>query len=41
MSDEQLARMTLPELILLLQRVAEEIEMRAMEAAGNEEIFKQ
>lgn len=33
MSDEQIARLTLPELIELLRRITEEIEIRAMENA--------
>ena len=33
MTDEQIARLTLPELIELLHRIAEEIETRAMESA--------
>lgn len=31
MSEEQIAKMTLPELIELIQRLLEEIEVRAME----------
>lgn len=33
MTDEQIARMTLPELIELVKRIADEIETRAMENA--------
>ena len=34
LSDEEIARLSLPELIELLCRIAEEIELRAMELAG-------
>ena len=33
MNDEAIANMTLPELIELLHRIAEEIELRAMQLA--------
>lgn len=34
LNDEEIARLSLPELIELLCRIAEEIELRAMELAG-------
>lgn len=41
MSDEELAKLTLPELIDLAQRVLEDITLRVMEIAGDiEEVLK-
>ena len=34
LSDEEIAKLTLPELIEVLYRIAEEIELRAMELTG-------
>lgn len=34
--DDELGRMTLPELVELLHRVADEIQIRAMQAAGSD-----
>lgn len=34
LNDEEIARLSLPELIELLCRIAEEIELRAMELVG-------
>lgn len=34
LSDEQIAKLTLPELIEIIRRLLEEIEIRAMQDAG-------
>lgn len=36
MNDEEIAKLSLPELVDVLCRIAEEIELRAMELAGEE-----
>ena len=36
MNDEEVARLSLPELIEMLRRIAEEIELRATELAGEQ-----